>query len=590
MQLARYSRREKLLSDAKKLFARENTGLVREIGPLTAIIITVAYVIGSGWQRDVFAFTASAPLPENLWLAGIPPAVMAIFIVGIIGLVIMLGYSILAAGMPRSGGGYVAISRIINPFAGFVASWLEFLAISWSFGIIAANVFERALYLVGPSLLPIQAGSYNDVVVALGGMSLIVIFTVISVFGVKPTGYALQVLFWVPAILTLYVLYLLGSAMMNPAVLERGISAWAQSQGVTGVTADTYVKAALAQGLDGANVGDYWTAVSVSLTGAYFVYIGYAATTFVVGEVKNANRNLPKVLIIATIVIIVMYVTNAYFAAYAAASVGQITLPNGNRWSFFDAYSFLSYSGSVGQAGVPALRLFVPTLAAMTGMGLGLGSLNILLFLFAILWIVNDIPPFILTASRILFAMSFDRVLPTSFAKVNNRFLSPVNAVVLVGVFAVFGVLAEPCVVCTGGTWSPGGPVGNVLNGIFLNGIFATDLLDVVFFSLFALAVLLFPFRQRRAFDAAYFKPGGRTGVVAIGLTALIANLIIGWAVLTSSADSYNILAPTSDNWYALGFDLLLGIIGAAIYGYYKWGPSRKQVDYTGIFSEIPPE
>jgi amino acid transporter len=421
-------------------------------------------------------------------------------------------------------------------------------------------------------------------------LSLVVVFTVVATFGAKLTGYVLQVLFWVPAILTLYVLYLLGSAVISPAVLERGIAAWAQSQGVAGVTADTYVKAALAQGLDGANVGDYWTAVSVSLAGAYFAYVGYAATTFTVGEVKEPKRNLPKVLIIATIVIIVLYVTNAYFAADAAASVGRTTLPNGNTWSFFDAYSFLSYAGSLSQAGLPTGRLFVPTLAAMSAVGLGLGSLNILLFTFLVLWLVNDLPPFVLTASRLIFAMAFDRVLPASLAKVNRRFHSPVNAVVLVGVFAVLGVLGYSCVFCTAGSWSPSGPLGDVLNGIFYNGIYATDLLDVVFFSLFALAVLLFPFRQRRVFDAAYFKPGGRMGVAAIGLTGLIANLIVGWTVLTSSADSYNILAPNSDNWYALGFDLLLGIIGAAIYGYYRWGLSKKQVNYATIFSEIPPE
>lgn len=585
------------MSDAKKSFARENTGLIREIGPLTAIIITVCYAIGWAWQVRIYQWEAAAPLPENLWFAGIPPPVMAIFVVGIVTLVVMFGYSILAAAMPRSGGGYVAISRIINPFAGFVASWVEVLSISWTFGIIAATVIWLGLYITGPSLLPslFQAianatWNYGDVVMTMGGLSLVIIFTVVAAFGAKLTGYVLQVLFWVPAILTLYVLYLLGSAIISPAVLERGISAWAQSQGVAGVTADTYVKAALAQGLDGANVGNYWTAVSVSLAGAYFAYVGYAATTFVVGEVKEPKRNLPKVLIIATIVIIVLYVTNGYFAAYAASSVGQITLPNGDRWSFFDAYSFLSYAGSLSQAGLPTGRLLVPTLAAMSGMGLGLGSLNILLFLFSVLWVVNDLPPFILTASRLIFAMSFDRVLPTSLAKVNSRFHSPVNAIVLVGVFAVLGSLGSSCVLCTGDSWSPGGPLGDVLNGIFFNGIGAVDLLDVVFFSLFALAVLLFPFRQRHVFDAAYFKPGGRIGVAAIGLTGLIANLIIGWAVLTSSVDSYNILAPNSDNWYALGFDLLLGIIGAAIYGYYKWGPSKKHVDYATIFSEIPPD
>ena len=33
------------------------------------------------------------------------------------------------------------------------------------------------------------------------------------------------------------------------------------------------------------------------MIGAYFAYIGYAASTFVAGEVKEANKSLPKVLL-----------------------------------------------------------------------------------------------------------------------------------------------------------------------------------------------------------------------------------------------------------------------------------------------------
>jgi len=551
----------------------------------------VSLVIGLAWERNVAVFVASAPLPENMWFEGIPPFVMAFLIGGVILLIIMVGYSILSAAIPRSGGGYVAISRVITPFAGFLAAWFEFLSISWVFGSIAGSVVFNVLYVSGPMTLTVPLGTYSDIALFLGGLLLIVVFSALSAFGLKWQGYVLQILFWIPAVLTLYVVYLLSIAVASPAVLERGISAWAQLQGVPGVTADTYVKAALAQGLDASRVADYWTAVSVSLLGAYFAYGGYAATTFVVGEVKEPTKNLPRVLIIASIVVIIMYVTVAHIATYAAASVGQTTLPNGDKWSFLEAYSFLSWSGSLAQAGVPPLTFRLQTVPEMVGLALGFGNLNILIFLFAVLWIVNDFPAFILTSSRILFAMSFDRVLPASLSKV-NRFHSPVNAVILVGTFAVLGLLGAggSCVVCTGGSWSLGGPLGVALNAIFVDGVYSTDLLDVVFFSLFSLAVLLLPFRQRRLFDRAYFKPGGKLGVAVVGLAGVIANIVIGWEVLVSPGDSYNILAPNSDNWYALGFTVFLGVIGCLIYAYYRLGPSGRKVDYLAIFSEIPPD
>src|SRR6059036_1007925 len=112
----------------EKLFVRKATGLVREIGAITAIIIVMANTIGLGWQKRVFQFTGKAPLPENQFLAGIPPMTMAFILGGIAILLSVLAVSVLAAAMPRSGGGYVVISRIIGPVWGFLGSWLEFPA------------------------------------------------------------------------------------------------------------------------------------------------------------------------------------------------------------------------------------------------------------------------------------------------------------------------------------------------------------------------------------------------------------------------------------------------------------------------------
>jgi APA family basic amino acid/polyamine antiporter len=567
----------------KKLFARKATGLVREIGALTAAIIILSNVMGLGWQKRVFQFTGAAPLPENFWVAGIPPMVMAFLIGGIIIILSVLAFSVLIAAMPRSGGGYVAISRLVSPFWAFVGSWFEFLSIAWSFGIIAVAVFEGIYYIFGP-IVGISSVGVNDVVLFGAGIGLVILFTAIGCFGVRMAGYLLQGLFWIPAIMTLYVIYLLGASLANPAALQAGVATFG------GATAQGVVSEALKQGMDAVAVTDYWGAVSVAMIGAYFAYIGYAASTFVAGEVKEANKSLPKVLLASSVIIMVSYMIVSGLGAYAASAIGRITLPNGHTWSFFEAYSWLSYgAGNITPTGLP--KAWTTTIAAMTGIGMGLAPLNWLLFIFGILWVANDIPPFILTASRILFAMAFDRVLPASLASVNERLHSPVNATIMTGVFGLLGCFSESGVVSNGGTWNPGGAAGGLLNSVFSIGVASTDLFDAVFFTLFALALVMLPYRRPKIFETAPFKIGGKTGTMAVGVVGVLANLVLDYMILTAPQDSYNV-GPnmTSDNWFAIGFTVLLGIIGVLMYGWYKWGPAKKQVDYTTIFTEIPPE
>ena len=572
----------------KKLFVRKATGLVREIGPLTAVIIILCNTMGLGWQKRVFQFTGAAPLPENLWVAGIPPMVMAFLIGGIIIMLSVLSFSVLIAAMPRSGGGYVVISRLVSPLWAFVGSWFEFLSIAWSFGIIAVAVFEGVYFIFGP-IVGVTAAGVNDVFLFGAGLLLVILFTAIGSLGVRMAGYLLQVMFWIPAILTFYVLYLLGTSMANPAALQAGLATFGQAQGVTGLTADMYVQGALAQGMDAANVGNYWAAVSTAMIGAYFAYIGYAASTFVAGEVKEANKSMPKVLILSSVVIMLTYMTVSSLGAFSTAALGRVTLPNGNVWSFFEAYSYLSYgAGNLAQAGVPAVKAWTTTVAALTGIGLGLSTLNWLLFIFGILWVANDIPPFILTASRILFAMAFDRVLPGSLASVNERFHSPVNATIVTGVFGLLGCFSESGVLANGGSWNPGGSMGGLLNGVFSIGVASTDLFDGVFFTLFALALVLLPYKRTQIYEASPIKWGGKAGLAFIGVLGVVANLVLDWMVLTAPQDSYNILAPTGDNWFAIGFTVALGMVGALMYLYYKYG--HRDVDYSTIFTEIPPE
>jgi len=566
------------MSTEKKLFARKATGLVREIGMLTAVLIILCNVMGLGWQKRIFQFTGAAPLPENLWVSGIPPMVMAFILGGIVILLSVFAFSILIAAMPRSGGGYVVISRLINPLAAFVASWWEFLTISWSFGIIAVAVFEGIFFIFGP-IVGITGAGVTDIALFGGGLLLVALFTAIGSLGVRLAGYLLQTMFWIPAILTLYILYLLGTSLSNPTALGAGITALGTAQGFNGVTASTYVTTALSQGLDAANVGNYWAAVNTAMIGAYFAYVGYAASTFVAGEVKEANRTLPRVLLLSSVIIIFMYVLVSSLAAYASAGLGRVTLPNGDVWSFFEAYAYMSYgAGHLANTGLPVIKAWSTTIAGMTGIGLGLSNLNWLVLIFAIFWVANDIPPFILTASRLLFAMAFDRVLPNSLANVNERFHSPVNATVVTGIFAILGCFSESGVLSNGGSWNPGGFLGGGLNFIFSTGVGSTDIYDATFFSLFALSLVLLPYRKSatRIYETAPVKYGGKVGMTVIGIIGVIANLYLDYMIVSAEYQAFWMLLAT-------------GVIAALIYLYYKYGKSR-EVDYSTIFAQIPPE
>jgi amino acid transporter len=568
----------------KKLFARKATGLVREIGPLTAVIIILCNVMGLGWQKRIFQFTGAAPLPENLWLAGIPPMLMAFIVCGIVILLSVFAFSILIAAMPRSGGGYVVISRLIGPFWAFVSSWWEFLTISFSFGIIAVAVFEGIFFIFGP-IVGITAAGVTDVALFGGGILLVILFTAIGSLGIRLAGQFLQIMFWVPAVLTIYIIYLLATALANPTALSTGITMLGTAQGFSGVTAQSYVTAALNQGLDAAGAstissGGYWFAVATAMVGAYFAYVGYAASTFVAGEVKEANKTLPRVLVLSSVIILCMYVLVSSLAAYGSAALAKVTLPNGDVWSFFEAYAWMSYGGGhLANTGLPLIKAWSTTIAATTGIGLGLSSLNWLVLIFAIFWIANDIPPFILTGSRILFAMGFDRVLPNWIANVNERFHSPVNATIIVGIFAIFGCFSESGVISFGGSWSPGmNWLGSGLNFIFSTGVGSTDIYDATFFSLFALSLVFLPFRKSaaRIYETAPVKYGGKMGMALIGVVGLCANLYIAYMIITAE--------------YQAGWMLLAtGVIAALIYVYYKYGKS-KEVDYSTIFAQIPPE
>jgi amino acid transporter len=545
------------LSTEKKVFVRKATGLVREIGFWTAAIIVFCNVVGLGWQKRVFQFTGPAIVPESSYVLGMPPVTMSFLIVGIIVLLTVFMFSVLSAAMPRSGGGYVYISRITHPAVGFLASWLEYFSITVSWGQIGTAVFEAITiysWLAGWS-----ANWYSSEVGLIGGMVIVIVFAGIAYFGASMTGKILQVMFWIPATITIVLYAIMLSA--TPAIMEAGVKT------LTGLSPTQFTQMALDQGMATSFSGDYWGAMAAATIGTYWAFIGFAASTFVGGEVKEAGKALPRTLIAANIIIVSLYASISYVSSHAAMLVGKI-----GDYSFFSAYAYLSYGGGTLPAGVA--RAWMPTIAGFSASGMGLNWFLAIIPIFAVLWVANDIPPFIITSSRIIFAMSFDRVLPEKLSEVNEKWHSPTNAILVTMVVAFIGCFAESDILVK---YLPGNFITAYINSG--GGVTATDIWDTLFFLLSSLAGMLLVFRRNDIYEKSPFKPG-KWLVGGIGLIATLANIYLLYLVGTGYGSAM-------EPWI---FTVFLLVVGFIIYYYYRTKGSRVGVDYATIYAEIPPE
>jgi amino acid transporter len=559
--------------EERTLFTRRATGLVREIGFTTAVILAIANVVGLGWQKRVFQAAGAAPVASGDFFLGIHPMVMAFFLVGILMLLSIYTFSILSAAMPRSGGGYIFMSRIISPGFSFIATCMEFLSLAVSYGLIAVATFEATLIFGGLAGLDTSRLA-TPWFMTVFGIVVIAIFSGLAARGTRMTGQLLHIIFWIPvAILVLaYILFLTAS----PSTMEAGVVAIAE-----GHTAEEYTKAALAQGL--VSTG-YWNSVFTAMFFAYWAYIGYAAASFVAGEVKEAHRSMPKALFLSGVLIMLLYMTISTLLARAGGMIGRV-----EGFSFLDAVAFMGPgAGSFSEANLPGIGTWMPVFAGIQAFGAwgeSAGRLvGWLLLLFGMLWVANDIPPFILTCSRMIFAMAFDRVLPETLADVNERWHSPVNAIIVTSVAALIGVVAEAELFGKSGIWLGSGVYSILSAG---GAVVATDLWDILFFTGVAIACALFPTKMPEVFERSAYRQSATT-VQVLGWVAAVVNALLG-LLLIFHDNAYG-LGPGNWGSRPFWFTVVLIVASALLY---LWGRQRatsRGADLTTIFAEIPPE
>jgi amino acid transporter len=174
--------------------------------------------------------------------------------------------------------------------------------------------------------------------------------------------------------------------------------------------------------------------------------------------------------------------------------------------------------------------------------------------------------------TRVMVAMSFDRLLPEWISRVSERFRTPVNAHV------VYFVASIP-VIWLYNTFSYGDTTWTSLT---LGVTFACGYVFVAT----ALAGAILPFRAKAAYEAspgAKYTIGGLPWVTVIGLLGAAAGVVFLYLFLTNEQ-----LGLTSQLAYAVVGGVLL--FAAAWYLIAKQVRKSRGIDVSYAFKEIPPE
>jgi APA family basic amino acid/polyamine antiporter len=563
---------EKHMASSKKpgLFAREATGLVREIGFTLGVIIILSHVVGLGWQKRAFQFTGPRPVPTDMLPLGLPAIFWAFLVCGIIVLITGYASGYVTAAMPRSGGGYVTISRVIHPIAGYMSGWLMFLAEAFSYGLIGVACFEAIMIFYNIALAPTVI-TFDAATLFIGGMVVVWIFAIIALLGTKLYGRIMHIMFWIPAIITIAFFAMWISGAMDPTLIATGV------EDVMETTPANMMTLAIDTGMT-ANIADFYDAFSYALAGAFWAYMGWYSTTFVAGEVKEANKKLPLVVVVSGLAIMLVYLAASSASAFSCMNVPGATYvdADGHTWDFFQAYSWLSYGGvdiDWGALGINFQSAWSTGVASLVARGMNLGWLSWLIALAGVLWLANDIPPFLLVASRTFFAMSFDRMLPESFAYVSERWHAPVWSIIITAVAGIFGCIAES-------------NVGGLTPYFAFAGVVGTDIFDAFFLTMFCLSCLLLPLERKEIYDRAAVTHSIGT-VVMLGF---VATLTSAYCLFTFLKESPWIFNPVGNEIYsAAGFFLCI-IIGLLLYIYHLYKNTTRGVDVRTLYLSIPPE
>lgn len=276
----------------------------KKIGVFTASAIVIANMIGTGVFTSV-GFQLSSI--QNTW------AILLLWLVGgVLALFGAFAYAELGTHFKESGGDYIYLSRVFHPMLGYLSAWAG-LTVGFSAPVaLAAIAFTKYLAPFG-----LQNNSWLaiGVIIFIGLMHS---FTIRHSSRFQNFSTIIKILF----ILTLIVLGLFIPGTHNNAL----------------VLDNSWQKDILKPGF------------AVSMVYVAFAYTGWNAAAYVVEEIDDPSRTLPKALIGSTLFVAIVYVLFQLVLlknAPAADLAGK------------EEVTFIAFNNLLGSAGGKWVSIFI---------------------------------------------------------------------------------------------------------------------------------------------------------------------------------------------------------------------------------------
>jgi len=380
-------------------------GLSRELGLVTAIACGVGSVIASGIFKK-----------PGLMAAQLGSPVLLILIWIVAGVVTLFGALSIAeiSGMFRDPGGqYIYFNKGYNRFVGYLYGWATFIVIQTGSIASIAYVFADSLghFVQFPRLpaaweqwcLPIPFIGAMTPLKFLGlkltAISLIMFLAAINYLGVK-LGSAVVVVFSTLKIAIIVAIIVLACTLGHGHLAN-------------------FTQSATGSGVGAAGSSSVFLMIIMALAGAFWAYDGWINVTYMSGEIKNVQRNLPRAMAIAvsTVVAIYVLVNVAYIYIIPIGEMAQkYRAAQASGGSYIVAIDVAdSFLGRWGGA-VIAVAIMVSTFGAANGTTM--------------------------MSARIYFAMAREKLFFRRLGEVHPRFHTPGNSLLLQGTWASMLVLS----------------------------------------------------------------------------------------------------------------------------------------------------
>ena len=534
-----------------EVFTRKASGLVRVMSPFSAFVYNILTM------GLIFPWT-------YLWAPGALPGgklVWGILLAMVIEIPIALVYVWLSTALPRSGGDYVFQSRVFGGGIAFTVVMSGYVI--WILQWVALSGWLLSYLGFAPLFLGLGATTGSVALSNLGiwftGSTGIIITSILNAFVammILISGFKNYVRFqniMIGGTLLAFVTMLVVLFLGNPASSMAKIDSFAQAVGGVSNFVQTAKDASIAAGVDlNPPFSLLATLLIAPIAWTSLQWATYSAQQN--GEIKNARSFQSQMFIIVGSLIF----TGILLAILAAALEKAV----GTEFLYVAG---AGYWAGVGEATVAGFWLW-PNIIAVA-----LTASPLVVIIIGLGYILNShqiVHNCYIGMTRVMVAMSLDRLLPESVSKVDEKRHTPANA------HWIYFIASIPVILVYNlwGAWA----------GLTLGVTFACGYVFVIT----CLAGALLPYRAKDVYEAspgAKYKIGNTPMVTVLGIVGFIFG-----GVMVMMFMLYPQLGLTSTLAYSVVFLVL--VVSAAWYFIAKNTQKSKGINVDYAFKEIPPE